>query len=80
MAELVGKPKETVWDAIARFTPQLDQLQHKGETITCEAPLDPDVVSAQYWNKVATNLIDLAQKFESSHQVRTKVYPSNSCM
>jgi len=55
MAELVGKPKETVWDAIARFTSQLDQLQHKGETITSEAPFDPEVVSAQYWNKVATN-------------------------
>ena len=47
MAELVGKPKpkETMWDAIARFTPQLDQLQHKGETITSEAPLDLEVAS-----------------------------------
>ena len=76
----MGKPKETVWDAIARFTPQLDQLQHKGETITSEAPLDPEIVSAQYWNKVSTNLIDLAQKFESSHQVRANVCPSNRAL
>jgi len=67
----VGTSKEKVWEAIARFTPQLDQLQHKGETITNEVPLDPETVAAQYWLKVASNLIELAKKFESYHQVRT---------
>ena len=66
----MGTPKDAVWDAITKFTPQLDQLQHKGEAITSEAPLDPEILSAQYWTKVATNLIDLANKFASSNQVR----------
>jgi len=59
-----------MWEAIARFTPHLDQVQHKGETISSETPLDPQTVSAQYWTKVATNL---AQKFQNRHLVRSKL-------
>jgi len=61
-----------MWEAIARFTPHLDQVQHKGETISSETPLRPPhwTVSAQYWTKVATNL---AQKFQNRHLVRSKL-------
>ena len=69
MAELVGETKEHVWDIITKFTPQLDKLQQKDETLTSSTPLDPEVISDQYWRKVANNLIDLAEKFESRQQV-----------
>ena len=48
VAELVGETKEYVEEVIAKFTPQLDQLQQKDETITSAPPLDPDVISDQY--------------------------------
>lgn len=73
MAELVGKPKESLWEAIDWFTPQLDQLQHKGETVTTEIQPDPEAVSTQLWAKVDSNLIDLANKFGSSYQVRANL-------
>ena len=70
VSELVGETKGYVWEVITKFTPQLDQLQQKDETITSATPLYPDVISDQYWSKVANNLIDLANKFSSRQQVR----------
>ena len=66
----MGQTHEHVWDVISKFTPHLDKLQQKDETITSAAPPDPEVTSENYWRKVANNLIDLAQKFHSKQQVR----------
>ena len=65
---MVGKDKKEVWSGITSFAPQLDQLQHKGDTITSEVPADPATVCDQYWSKVGNNIIDLAQR-SSRHQV-----------
>ena len=73
VAELVGETKDLVWDIISKFAPQLDQLQQKAETTTSATPLDPDVISDEYWKKVANNLIDLAKKFNSRQQVRQTI-------
>ena len=66
VAGLVGKTKEHVWAVIAKFTPQLDELQQKDETINDTTPSDPGVTSNQYWRRVANNL---NETFESRHQV-----------
>ena len=79
MAELVGQTKEHVWDVISKFTPHLDKLQQKDETITSAAPPDPEVTSEHYWRKVANNLIDLAQKFDSKQQVRQLITQCTMC-
>ena len=70
VAMLVGESKEHVWEVMAKFTPQLNQLQQKDETITSATPLDPDAVCELYWRIVGSNLIDLATKFSSRQQVR----------
>ena len=70
VAMLVGESKEHAWEVMAKFTPQLNQLQQKDETITSATPLDPDAVCEQYWRIVGSNLIDLATKFSSRQQVR----------
>ena len=69
----MGTPTETMWEPIARFTPHLDQLQHKGEIISREThrkKLPITMIVTQYWTKVATNL---AQKFQNRHLVRSKI-------
>lgn len=73
MAELVGETKEYVWNAISRFTPQLNQLQQRDDTIASASPLDPDDISNQYWRKVANNLLDLSKKFGNRQQVSQMV-------
>ena len=75
----MGVTHEYVWDVISRFTPHLDKLQQKDETITSAAPPDPEVTSEHYWRKVANNLIDLAQKFDSKQQVRQLITQCNTC-
>ena len=69
----MGKTKEQVWELFAKYARQLDQLQHKGETITSEAPLDPEVVSPAYWRQVADNLLDLATHLEDWTKVRATI-------
>ena len=80
VAEFVGQTSEHVWDITSRFTPHLDKLQQKNETITSAAPPDPEVTSEQYWRKVAKNLIDLAQRFDSKQQVRQLTTLCTMCM
>lgn len=70
VANLVGETKEHVWDVISKFTPQLDHLQQKDETISSATPLDPEAVSDLFWKKVADNLLDLTSKVESRQEVR----------
>lgn len=50
-----------MWDIIEQIAPQLDSLQHKGETICAENPAS----SEQYWEKVAENILELTEKLES---------------
>lgn len=66
---MVSKDKQEVWNAIARFAPQLNKLQEKEQTISIEASLEPDIVNAQYWKKVGDNLADLIKKLDSRNQV-----------
>ena len=77
VAELVGKSKEAAWDIMHRFAAQLDQLQHKSETLTSEAPADPVTVCNDYWRRVANNIMDLVNKLPSRHQV--SMYLMCSC-
>ena len=70
VADLVGKSKESVWEVVSKFAPQLDRLQLKEDTICSEGPPDPDVACQEYWRKVGENLIDLTKKFKSVNQVR----------
>ena len=37
------------------FTPHLDKLQQKDETITSAEPPDLEVTSEQYWRMIANN-------------------------
>lgn len=71
MAE--NSPTEHVWEILSKHAPQLDRLQHKGETLTAEAPLDAEAVSEQYWRNVGSNLIALANKFDSRQKVSTRI-------
>ena len=69
IAELVLKEKQDVWNAMARFAPQLNKLQQKEDTISIQVPLDKEIVYAQFWRKVGENLTDLIKKFDSRNQV-----------
>lgn len=68
VAQMVGKPKEVVWEQFTKFAPMLDQLQRKGESIS-DAPADEQTKAASYWEKVGTNLLELATKCDSHYQV-----------
>ena len=67
---MVGKSKETVWELFTKFAPRLNSLQKKTESIGGE-PMDSEAVSAQYWEKVGDNLINLAEQLDSQHKVRS---------
>lgn len=54
-----------------RCSQEFNILQQKGEGIVNEGLLDPQLVSDKYGGKVGKNLIELAHKFESQHQVST---------
>ena len=69
VALLIGKEQEYVWEAFAKFTHQLDQLQQKGESFANESFIDPVEISGQYWNKVGSNLVALVKKLDNSDQV-----------
>lgn len=68
VADLIAKDKEEVWKQFTKFAPQLDQLQQKGESIA-DAPVDEKTKSSTYWEKVGSNLLELARKCNSHHQV-----------
>ena len=66
---LMGKEQSYVWEAFAKFTYQLDQLQQKGESFANESFADPSEISGQYWNKIGNNLLALVRKLNNSDQV-----------
>ena len=61
------KATESVWEAFAKFTYQLDQLQQKRESFVNELFLNPVQIYAQYW--VGNNLVALVKKLDNSDQV-----------
>ena len=71
VADLIDKNREEVWEQFKKFAPQLDQLQQKGESIA-DAPVDDKTKSSTYWEKVGSNLLELARKCNSHHQVRLR--------
>ena len=58
-----------VWDTISTFTPQLNQLQQKCETLSSYVPLDPDQVHSAYWTRVGEKLLAIAKKLKSYHNI-----------
>ena len=68
---MVGKEEQYIWQAFAKFTRQLDQLQQKTESFADESYLDPTEVTNQYWNKIGSNLLDLAKKIDNPNKVCT---------
>ena len=65
---MVTKPKEKIWEHFTRFAPLLDQLQQKGDSIA-DAPVDEKTKSTNYWEKVGSNLLELARKCDNNYQV-----------
>ena len=63
-----------MWAAIKKLAPQLDQLQHKNDTIVLDEMDDPEMVCNKFWRKVGNNLIELAKCLESHHQVASLHY------
>jgi len=59
-----------VWDTIRKFTPQLNELQQKCETLSDAVPPDPNQLSMAYWTRVGENFIALAKELKSHQQVR----------
>ena len=65
----MGKNPKEVWDAFAKFVPTLNTLQQKSQSI-CRAPQSKEDESVQFWSKVGTNLLKLAEEIESQYEVR----------
>lgn len=66
---MVGKSKESVWVLLKKFAPHLNSLQKRTE-ITGGGPMDREEVIAQYWEKVGSNLMQLAEQLDSQHKAR----------
>ena len=65
----MGESKDCVWEVLSKFTPQLNFLQQKDETLSSATSLDPEVISNMFWKKVAENLLELAAKMSSNKEV-----------
>lgn len=65
----MGKDDASVWEMFSSFAPRLDALQRKTDSIT-EGPADRSVITAQYWEKVGDNLLQLVNELDSELKVR----------
>ena len=66
---MVGKTKESVWEMFVKFSPHLDSLQKRSETCM-DSTSDQATISANYWEKVGSNLIQLVDALDSPVKVR----------
>ena len=67
----MGRDKASVWDMFSSIAPRLDALQRKTKSIT-EGPADQSVITAQYWEKIGNNLLQLVNELDSELKVRTR--------
>lgn len=67
VAELVGENSEDVWAHFESIAPTLDTLQQKCEGVGDKC-INDAVKLTKYWEKVGTNLLELARKLKD-HQL-----------